>query len=146
MMTKMTKNKHNGFRIQGSQVVTPTDKEVYDFFFAGDTNFGDNALVAHHKEMVKECLEITRSKNHDYAGDQDPLANFRMCEQFGVSMEKGILIRLTDKLSRIARLLDNPAQVKDESIHDTLVDTVNYAMILDYALKERNENTSNESS
>lgn len=110
---------------------------IYKEFFEREPNFGDNALVVHHKEMVKECLEITRSKNHDYAGDEDPLRNFRMCEQFGVSMEKGILIRLTDKLSRIARLLDNPAYVKDESIEDTLIDTVNYSMILDYAIKQR---------
>ena len=102
-----------------------------------EPNFGDNDMVKHHIDMVNKCIEITRAKNHDYAGDEDPLRNFRMCEQFGVSMEKGILIRLTDKLSRIARLLDNPAYVKDESIEDTLIDTVNYSMILDYAIKQR---------
>lgn len=40
-------------------------------------------------------------------------------------------IRLMDKLNRFKKLSRNPetAQVKDESIRDTLIDLANYAMM-----------------
>lgn len=128
-----------------TKATTMTDQEVYDFFFSGDANFHDNALIAHHKNVFKKCVDISRAKNHDYGGDKDVLYNFRMSEQFGVSVEKGIMVRLSDKFSRIATLIDSEAQVKDEKIEDTLLDMINYASILLFALKEKNENTSDRS-
>lgn len=38
-------------------------------------------------------------------------------------------IRLDDKLNRLKSLAKNPAQVRDESIRDTLLDLANYAIM-----------------
>jgi len=100
---------------------------------------GDNALIVHHKNTFKKCVDISRAKCQDYAGDQDPLANFRMCQQFGVSLEHGIMVRLSDKISRIGRLLNKENTVLDEKIEDSIEDGIVYLSILLFALKERNE-------
>lgn len=83
-----------------------------------------------------------KKKNHDYGGEIDPLYNFRNCEMLGVSVPKGILVRMMDKISRINVLLDSEAQVKDEKIEDTIEDLCNYASILLFALREKDTNES----
>lgn len=83
------------------------------------------------EELYKSNLEISRKKNADYSTGSDPFKNFRACEFLGItSVEKGILVRMTDKMTRISNLLEKDAQVKDESILDSLQDLSNYAMIL----------------
>lgn len=99
--------------------------------------FVDNKMIVHHKNVFKKCIEISRAKCADYAGDLDTLANFRMCEQFGVPLEKGIMVRLSDKISRIGRLLDNENKVLDETIEDSILDGINYLNILHYALEDK---------
>lgn len=89
-----------------------------------------NILLDSLEKTFATALEIARRKNADYAGNTDPFKNFKMCEQFGVSTEKGILIRISDKISRISNLLDKEAEVKDESIFDTIDDAINYLAIL----------------
>ena len=79
----------------------------------------------------KECLETARRKNADYSKVGDPFANFKNVEILGIcSVETGILTRMTDKMARISNLTKQEAQVKDESIKDTLMDLINYASIL----------------
>lgn len=83
-------------------------------------------------KMAKN-LEIAKKKNQDYCGkgeSSDPFKNFRISEQAGVPVEQGILVRMYDKMSRISTLLSQDAQVKDESVQDTLSDLSNYSLIL----------------
>jgi len=83
--------------------------------------------------------KIILSKNHDYAGKGDPFKNFRLVEALGISsLEEGILVRLSDKMSRICTLINETAMVKDESIYDTLKDMRNYCNILEVYLKDKN--------
>lgn len=89
-----------------------------------------NILVKSLEETYIKVLDIARRKNADYADNADPFKNFKMCEQFGVSAEQGILVRISDKISRIGNLLNKEAQVKDESINDTIEDAINYLAIL----------------
>ena len=80
-----------------------------------------------------KCVETSRKKNADYAGDSDPFANFRLVEKLGIcSVETGILVRMTDKMARITNLLKDGKtnQVKDETVDDTLIDLANYSVIL----------------
>ena len=85
-----------------------------------------------------EDLEIVKRKNSDYADGQDPFQNFRMVENMGLcSVEAGILVRMSDKMQRIANLLSREAMVKDESILDTLSDLRNYANILQVYLESK---------
>lgn len=77
------------------------------------------------------CLETSKRKNADYSKVGNPFANFQNVEVLGIcSVETGILTRMTDKMARISNLIKQEAQVKDESIQDTLMDLVNYSAIL----------------
>jgi hypothetical protein len=97
---------------------------------------------AHMALTFHECQEISARKNADYAGDSDPFANFRIVEHIGLcSVEKGIVVRMTDKLARISNLLERDAQVLDESVSDTLSDIINYAAILKAYLYDRASDT-----
>ena len=88
-----------------------------------------------------EDIKIVEKKNADYADGEDPFQNFRVVERIGLcSTELGIMVRLTDKLQRCANLLKREAEVKDESIADTLSDARNYLNILQvYLEKEKHD-------
>lgn len=84
------------------------------------------------------CLTIAKAKNDDYSKSTDPFANFRNVESLGIcSVESGILTRMTDKMARISNLTRQVAQVKSESIDDTLDDLINYTAILKAYLKSK---------
>ena len=84
-----------------------------------------------------KAIRIMEKKSSDYAQTYDPFANFKACEILGVSLEKGILIRELDKISRINNLLEREAQVKDEDIEQTLLDAMNYLNIILLSLQEK---------
>jgi len=87
-------------------------------------------LRANMSERFARCLEISQRKNADYAGDADPFANFRMASMVGVDPRRAILVRITDKLARISRLLEHEAAVADESLQDSVDDAINYLALL----------------
>ncbi len=86
----------------------------------------------HHERLCREALELSKKKNHDYAGKGDPFANFSRVEAMGIcSTEKGFLVRLTDKMSRLSTFCEQGEfKVKDETFHDTIIDVVNYAILM----------------
>jgi len=95
-------------------------------------------LFAIQKEAFERCNKIMEAKNHDYAGDGDALKNFKLVEFLGVcSAETGVLVRMCDKISRIANLLKSEAKVEGEKIGDTLDDNINYSNILRACIKEK---------
>lgn len=74
-----------------------------------------------HRGIVLGLNEMYEKKNLDY-GDSFSLLRSKY--------PNAILIRLTDKLNRLERLMaGNEMQVKDESIEDTLLDLANYALM-----------------
>ena len=80
-------------------------------------------------KLIDELKDIHSIKNHDYAGD-DPLSNFMMCEKMGIPAWKGVLVRLSDKFSRLCSFArKEELKVKDENIEDTLKDMAIYAVI-----------------
>jgi len=96
-------------------------------------------------EFEKECkqeLQLTISKNTDYANENDAFKNFKGIEFLTdgkVTLEEGIITRLTDKFQRVINLLERENAVKNESITDTLRDISVYAKILRiYLLKVKN--------
>jgi hypothetical protein len=95
------------------------------------------------KEMLKtfeNCISTAIAKNNDYGGsNNDPFANFRNSTIAGVTVEKGILVRLMDKMSRISTLLDKEAMVKDEKITDTIEDAINYLAIMKAYINLKNK-------
>ena len=82
------------------------------------------------EKTFQHCHTILIDKNADYAEENSPFKNFKISETVGVPVERAILVRMTDKMSRISNLLDKEESVKGESINDSLDDLINYAGIL----------------
>jgi hypothetical protein len=80
-------------------------------------------LARLHFELCEEARLLMEKKNHDYANEKDPFANFRM---FGVL---GVAVRMGDKLSRLTSFLQNGELSVDESLRDTVLDLINYSVI-----------------
>jgi hypothetical protein len=68
--------------------------------------------------------------------------NFRRAEFLGFSTaEMGVLIRMTDKMSRISTFLNRgQLSLENESVYDAIVDMINYSVILAGLLKDRETN------
>lgn len=73
------------------------------------------------KTILHEISDLLVRKNHDYGNS------------FGNQLAKHgpivFVIRMEDKISRLKTLLTTDAQVKDESIEDTLRDIVGYCIL-----------------
>lgn len=91
-------------------------------------------------ELYNENIEISKKKNNDYSGpNRNPFANFRIAETYGIPAEKAILVRMSDKMARIATALDRELLVDDETVSDTLKDLANYSMILLMYLENKDD-------
>ena len=76
-----------------------------------------------YKEIVEEALALAKRKNADYSGSK--------IDNIGLTGSNGIAVRLLDKVSRIYNLTSGATpEVKTESIQDTAIDIVNYAVFL----------------
>lgn len=85
--------------------------------------------------LVAEIVELHEKKNHDYSPDVDPLGNFRRSQAFGVDPVRGILVRLSDKWSRIEQLTSGKTP-KNESLRDSLIDNAVYSLLAVLLLDE----------
>ena len=96
----------------------------------------DDELFKFAEKTMGECLATMKKKNHDYAtaaGDKDcdALKNFKLVEYLNISdVQTGILVRLCDKISRLANTYHGGSKIKDESCYDTGKDLINYTIIL----------------
>ena len=88
-------------------------------------------------EKYTKYLEVARTKNSDYADENDAFKNFKMCEAYGVQAELGILVRMSDKFTRFSNLLKKDPLVVGETITDTLEDLSIYATILSILIESR---------
>lgn len=97
-------------------------------------------LLAEHDRLCSTGRAIMTRKNADYANPEDsgdPFANFRICEAVGLTTaEVGIMVRLTDKFSRLSTLLKKDPQVVEESFEDTVIDSINYLILLNSLRKK----------
>lgn len=91
--------------------------------------------LARFRALQGEMFEITRKKNNDYGGPNDPFKNFR---EFG---SIGFLVRMSDKFARLKTALveKREFQVSDESLKDTLIDLANYSLLLQCWLEANND-------
>ena len=89
-------------------------------------------------KLLDEIREIHSNKNHDYSGEGDPFRNFKLSEDMGIPAWKGVLVRLSDKFSRLCSFArKEELKVKDENIEDTLKDMAIYALICILLYRER---------
>lgn len=98
-------------------------------------------LLDYHKELCDKGRAIMEKKNHDYSGasGDTPFLNFEVVEKKGVcSAETGLLVRLSDKDTRIINFLKSGTlKVSDESLEDTFVDYINYIILLAAYIKQK---------
>ena len=91
-------------------------------------------LLRYHGEVCDQARELMNLKNRDYAGNHgnEPFANFTRCEAMGIcDTEAGFMVRITDKMSRLSSFLQSgKMHVEDESFNDTIVDVINYMVLL----------------
>jgi hypothetical protein len=81
----------------------------------------DDSRTTKHRKIIEEIHETFKIKNADYGnsfGEQ--------YEEYGIL---SAVIRLDDKMRRLKQLMKQEAQVKDESIEDTLLDLANYSIM-----------------
>ena len=104
-------------------------------------------VIQFRTDMFERSSALIKQKGADYNRDQqlngDTLFNLRVCEILGIvdSCETGILVRLSDKFMRLISLAKpgRDAEVKDESVIDTISDIHNYVDYLGLIWKERKE-------
>jgi hypothetical protein len=88
-------------------------------------------LLKLHERLCSAAHDLLKSKNQDYAGGGDPYANFRGSATFGIHPIIGILLRMQDKAKRVESFaLKGELQVKSESVTDSLVDLINYSVLI----------------
>lgn len=86
-------------------------------------------------ELVEEICELHARKNADYSRDDDPLSNFRRAESLGVEAWRGVLVRMSDKWSRIEELSRGKVP-QNESMADSLIDLSVYSLLALVLLEE----------
>lgn len=89
------------------------------------------------EENVQKFMDITTNmtktyaaKNHDYGNSFD-----QSLDKFGLIAS---IVRMGDKMNRLETLVTKKAQVKDESIKDTLLDLANYSIMTVMWLNKNN--------
>jgi len=99
------------------------------------------ALFNLHGELTRRAKALMEKKNNDYrSGTGDPYANFRGSATLGVSPVRGILLRMQDKMCRIATF-DEKGEllVKDEGVDDSILDIINYAVLIAGLVRENKQ-------
>jgi hypothetical protein len=81
----------------------------------------DSPRVELHRNVIEEIHQVFKVKNSDYGNS--------FGEQYEEHGLLSAIIRLDDKMRRLKQLNKQQAQVKDESIRDTLLDLSNYAIM-----------------
>ena len=80
-----------------------------------------NPFMEEYEKIVLDTMKLCIAKNKDYGSSVQDTYN-----KFG---DVSYLVRITDKYNRICTLLDKEAEVKDESIDDTIRDMANYCFL-----------------
>jgi hypothetical protein len=98
-------------------------------------------LIDYHVDACGAARDLMQRKSSDYASDADPFRNFRQAEALGIcANELGILVRLSDKLSRLCQVVSSGKQaVLDETVNDTVLDAINYLVILSAYILDKGE-------
>lgn len=92
-----------------------------------DGTSGDVELEKHMALLLNKLFEIFKSKQASYGSTN--------ISEFG---EKGVIIRMNDKIKRIIRLRfhDLPDPLKDENAEDTYIDLADYSLIALLCMKK----------
>lgn len=80
------------------------------------------------RAVGEEAFDLHDKKQKDYGTTDDPYANVRASEAFGVPAWLGVYIRINDKVTRI-KTFAQKGELANESLRDSLLDIFVYAGI-----------------
>jgi hypothetical protein len=93
-------------------------------------------FIENSESLLNRCLEMLKKKNSDYANDTSPFANFEYSSELaGIEKYQSILQLLGMKLSRIRELMSGK-EPNYESLEDSILDAINYLIILNSVVKD----------
>lgn len=102
-----------------------SDKALIDEVIYCLSILGKKPVLSNNVEqfmsITQNMTKIYAAKNHDYGNSFE-----ESLDEFGLVAS---VVRMGDKMNRIKSLIKKEAQVKDESIKDTLLDIANYAVM-----------------
>ncbi len=82
------------------------------------------------QQLYSDAFEVMRKKNADYSQEDNPYSNFEFtAEASGVKVEQVFLMQIADKMARMRECFGKPVVVLDESLIDTLRDTINFCAL-----------------
>ena len=91
----------------------------------GLMNLGSRPVISDNvqsfMDITTDMVKTYAAKNHDYGNSFE-----ESLDEFGLVAS---VVRLGDKMNRIKSLIKKEAQVKDESIKDTLLDLATYSIM-----------------
>ena len=81
--------------------------------------------------ILFQCVKVMSVKKNDYAENNNRYSNFEESAKIaGINPEQSIIVLMGVKLARLRQLTVNNKEVKNESIDDSILDLINYALIL----------------
>lgn len=84
------------------------------------------------KQNFDDCYSTLNAKREDYTGGVDPFENFRESAAFAdVAVSQAIQVLIGTKIARLKSLINGDKKPNNESVHDTILDMMNYLNILD---------------
>ena len=81
-----------------------------------------------YSDLLVEMRELHDRKAADYGSDEDPLANYRESEGFGVPAWLNCILRLAEKLVRIKSYC-RKGRLENEQMDDAMLDIPNHGLI-----------------
>lgn len=130
--------KMTGYRPQPQTVVVGQDvlNEWAEFTHDEPRQTGDGVVssTAHPSsqafyDLCDRMKEMHAKKSYDYGSAHDPLANIRNGAEFvGIEPWKGAMVRLSDKVTRLATY-NRTGSLHFEGVEDTLLDLASYALL-----------------
>ncbi len=97
-----------------------------------------SSFIQDTQALLNRCIELLKSKSNDYAEGGDAFLNFKTAAQVaGISPEQTLLTLLGMKLSRLTQLVGKGKKAQNESVEDTMLDVINYVILLRGMMKER---------
>jgi hypothetical protein len=140
-------------------IITEISKMIYDAYKGNDLGINwqkiDNETVAivNNDELklkvpktifegafdtFEKCKSLLTSKKHDYSKVTDEFSNFKFSADIAkVKPEQSMFILVGTKVARLSELIAGKTP-KNEAVEDTIIDLINYLVILKTFLENKN--------
>lgn len=89
-------------------------------------------------QVLREIEELHAKKNADYGRDEDPYANVRASEDWGIPAWEGAMVRGSDKVKRLQKFA-MVGKLENESVEDAFLDLATYSIIALVLYRETKE-------